>query len=98
MLTTFATKRTSKSHFMMKARVVGQLCIVILNSDAIHANEWNTLGVSARGSHFIFTINDWTVAELDDSRSKSGEVGIFIDVWEGQSGSVAFDNFAVQSR
>jgi hypothetical protein len=68
------------------------------DSDTIHANEWNTLGVSARGNHFIFTINDWTVAELDDSRSKSGEVGVFIEVWEGQSGSVAFDNFAVQSR
>jgi hypothetical protein len=68
------------------------------DSNAIHANEWNTLGVSARGDHYIFTINDWRVALLDDSRSKSGEVGVFIEVWKGQSGSVAFDNFTVQSR
>jgi hypothetical protein len=56
------------------------------------------LGVSARGSHFTFTINEKEVAQLDDSRSKSGEVGVFIDSCEGKSGSVAFDNFALQSR
>lgn len=67
-------------------------------SDAIRANEWNSLGVSARGSHFTFTINDKTVAELDDSRSKSGQVGVFLEAYEGQSGSVSFDNFAIQSR
>jgi hypothetical protein len=68
------------------------------NSSAIHANEWNLLGVSARGSHFTFTINDWKVAELDDSRSKSGGVGVFLEADKGQSGSVEFDNFVLQSR
>ena len=67
-------------------------------SDAIHANEWNLLGVSARGNHFTFTINDWKVAQLDDIRSKSGNVGVFLDADKGQSGSIAFDNFALQSR
>ena len=67
-------------------------------SDAIHPNEWNTLGVSARGTHFTFTINDWTVAQLDDSRLKAGDVGVFVEVFQGQSGTILFDNFALQPR
>ena len=67
-------------------------------SDAIRPDDWNTLGVSARGTHFTFTINDWTVAELDDASQKSGDVGLMVDIQNGESAVFWFDNFALQPR
>jgi hypothetical protein len=68
------------------------------HNDVILANEWNTLGVSARGDHFTFSINDWTVTQLDDARLKTGNVRLYIDVQDGESGVVWFDNLALQPR
>jgi hypothetical protein len=67
-------------------------------SEAIHSNQWNTIGVSARGTHFVYTINDSKVAELDDNRLDTGNVSVFIDIESGEAGTIWFDNFALQSR
>lgn len=67
-------------------------------SDAILADEWNKVGVSARGPHFTFSINDWTVADLEDARLKNGKVAVFIEAEEGETGKIWFDNFAIQPR
>lgn len=67
-------------------------------SDAIRPNDWNTIGVSARGTHFTFTINDWTVVELNDASQKSGDVRLMVDIQGGETAVIWFDNFALQPR
>lgn len=57
-------------------------------TDAIHPGEWNTIGVSACGSYFVFFINDWTVAELDDNRSNSGKIDLLIDIQQSDPGII----------
>jgi hypothetical protein len=67
-------------------------------SDAIRADEWNKLGVSARGDQFTFTINDQNVAQLNDAHLTSGDVRFYIDMQIGESGTVWFDNFSLLAR
>lgn len=68
------------------------------HSSAFRQEDWNSLEVQARGSHFSFYINDEKVADLDDERAAGGEMGVFIDVYEGQQGTVLFDNYYVHGR
>jgi hypothetical protein len=67
-------------------------------SDAIQSDQWNTLGVSARGADFTFIINDWTVARLHDTRLAAGQVRVYIDSYEGSVGTIWFDNFALAPK
>jgi hypothetical protein len=64
----------------------------------IHRSDWNRLGISARGEHFEFTINNATVFEMTDDRLKQGSLGIFIDIDKDNSAEIWFDNFGYQSR
>ncbi len=67
-------------------------------TDVVNAGNWNTIGISARGTHFVFTINDWHVAARDDNRLDEGEVRLATDVQSGDGGTIWFDNFALQSK
>lgn len=67
-------------------------------NEAIRSGEWNTIGVMARGSHFKFLINDYIVHELDDEHVDAGLIGLVVDVYGFQPGSISFDNFVAQGR
>jgi hypothetical protein len=67
-------------------------------SDVIQSNGWNTLGILARKNHFLFTINNAVVDEMNDERLPIGMVGVFVNVNQGMEQSVSFDNFYLQER
>ena len=67
-------------------------------TQAVRTGDWNTLGVTARGNHLKFLINDWTVHELDDDKLSAGGIELMVVVNGDQPGSISFDNFAVQGR
>jgi hypothetical protein len=67
-------------------------------SDAIHPGDWNTLRVSARGDHFVLSINNVIVDEFTDTTSKSGHVVLMIQIFDPTPGTVLFDNFGLQPR
>lgn len=62
------------------------------------SKEWKRLEISARGSHFIFSIDGNVVYEMDDDRQKTGWVALVIDIGDHGSGSILFDNFGYQPR
>ncbi len=64
----------------------------------IQSYDWNRMEISARGDHFIFTVNNTKVFEMTDDRLQGGELGIFIDIDEDNSAVIWFDNFGFQSR
>lgn len=65
---------------------------------AIQYGQPNTLMVEGRGSHFVFSINDVVVNELDDNRLKKGNIGIAIEVSKGAVPAVFdFDNYTLYS-
>ena len=66
--------------------------------DSIRPSDWNRIEISARGNHFIFTINNVDVFEVTDDRLKEGSLGLFIDIDEGNAAEIWFDNFGYQSR
>jgi len=49
-------------------------------SPAIKTGEWNHLEVSARGSHFIFKINDFVVYELEETSRVDGKLALFVEI------------------
>jgi hypothetical protein len=60
--------------------------------------DWNRIEISARGDHFIFTVNNTEVFEMNDDRLNEGNLGIFVDIGPGGSAVIWFDNFGFQSR
>jgi hypothetical protein len=66
--------------------------------DIIQPFDWNRIEISARGDHFIFTVNNTEVFEMNDDRLDQGNLGIFIDIDRGNSAVIWFDNFGFQSR
>lgn len=64
----------------------------------IHPSGWNRIEISARGDHFTFIVNNTEIFEMTDDRLKDGSLGIFVDVDEGNSAVIWFDNFGFQSR
>jgi hypothetical protein len=67
-------------------------------SESIRVEEWNRLGVSARGSHFTFLINNEIIFEMTDDRQAKGGLGLLIEVNEEKPVSIWFDNFGLQRR
>ena len=67
-------------------------------SESIRVEEWNRLGVSARGSHFTFLINNEIVFDMTDERQAKGGLGLLIEVNEEKPVSIWFDNFGLQRR
>ena len=66
-------------------------------SAAIHEVGLNRLRVSAQGSHFMFFINQQDVAELDDSHSQQGFVGLRFGLDAGESADFQFANFELRA-
>ena len=67
------------------------------DNNVIHQSDWNRIEISARGDHFLFTINNKEVYKLTDERLEEGGLAIIIDVDESPA-EVWFDNFGYQSR
>jgi hypothetical protein len=67
-------------------------------SSSIRSGDWNTLAVSARGDHFILSINNIIVNELTDSRRGSGYVYLLMRHFDTTPGTIMFDNFGLQPR
>lgn len=57
------------------------------------AQAVNALGVSAKGSDFIFSINGTQVATASDSAYASGRFGLWVGANVSQNFTVVFDNF-----
>lgn len=67
-------------------------------TSAIRSDQVNHLTVIAEGSHFLFYINNQLVAEIDDSKLPSGEVGLAIELLNADDEAVfEFDNFEVRA-
>lgn len=62
------------------------------------AGDWNRMEISARGSHFIFSINGNKVYEMDDARRKVGGLALVIELNKKTSARIVFDNFGLQYR
>ena len=88
------------SHFEIYYYQTGKWDTITVSeyNDVIRPTEWNRVGVSARGKHFTFTINNIAVFEMSDGRRTSGSLGIYIQVAEDHSAVLWFDNFGFQSR
>ena len=67
-------------------------------SEAIKDDDWNRLEVSARGDHFVFTINNVVVFEMTDDRQPYGRLTLYIEVNKKEPVSIWFDNFGLQRR
>lgn len=64
----------------------------------IHPGEQNQMAITALQSHFYFYINDELVAELEDDRLSSGQVGLLIGLFEeGDEGEWLFNDFEVRA-
>ena len=64
----------------------------------IQSSDWNRLEISARGNHFIFTINNEEVYELTDDREKGGALEMIIDIRAKNPAMLWFDNLGYQTR
>ncbi|MBI5950694.1 MAG: hypothetical protein HY865_03475 [Chloroflexi bacterium] len=76
----------------------GQVFTPWTYSDAIRSGDWNTLAVSARGDHFVLSINNVVVSEFTDERRESGYVHLMVQFFEQVPGTVMFDNFGLQPK
>jgi hypothetical protein len=65
---------------------------------AIRSGDWNTLAVSARGDHFVLSINNQVVFEFTDTRLTRGKVYLLLDSYAAIPGTIMFDNFGVQQK
>ena len=66
--------------------------------NSIQNSDWNRIEISARRDHFIFTINNTVVFEMNDERLKYGSLGIFNMLEQNGSAEIWFDNFGFQRR
>jgi hypothetical protein len=55
----------------------------------------NRLKIQAKGSHFIFYVNDQLVAETDDTTYRSGGIGLDAGSFSEGGVEVAFDNLII---
>jgi len=68
-------------------------------SKAIQPGQVNHMGVSARGDHFVFSINGINVTETDIHGISLGKVGVAIDMYTaGDLQTVNFDNFELHGK
>jgi len=65
------------------------------DSDAIQPGGVNELAVKAEGRQFTFFINGENVAEMNDSRLKTGLIGVAAGLSDAGQASVSFDNVQV---
>ena len=65
------------------------------DSEAIVPGEVNELAVKAEGRHFTFFINGEDVGELNDTRLKTGLIGVAAGLPDAGQASVSFDNVQV---
>ena len=66
-------------------------------SSAILNGGVNRLGVSARGSYFVFTINDTQVGQANIAAIPAGQVGICADLYStGDKMTLNYDNFELR--
>ncbi len=72
--------------------------VVYESSSAILPGEVNRIAVLARGSYFVFLINDEVVAEASDDHIPSGTTAIGIQIHgEGLQAIFEFDNFELRT-
>ena len=62
------------------------------------SRDWNRLEINARGSHFIFLVNNEQVYEMEDERQSVGGLALVAEVKEKTPAEILFDNFGFQSR
>jgi hypothetical protein len=67
-------------------------------SQAIHSGDWNTLAISARGDHFVLSINNTVVADFTDAHLRRGYAYLVLNANDSIPGTIMFDNFALQTR
>ncbi len=60
--------------------------------------EWDRLELSARGSHFLFSINGDKIYEMEDDRQEVGGIALVIELTEKAPARIVFDNFGLQYR
>jgi hypothetical protein len=65
-------------------------------SNAIKAGDWNRLEISARGSHFVFTVNDVQIFEMDDDRQAEGYLSLLVNIHKEAPGKIWLDNFGLR--
>ncbi len=70
----------------------------LTHSPIIRSGDWNTLAVSARGDHFILSINNVVVSEFTDTRLPKGYIYLMLDADDTIPGTIMFDNFGLQTR
>ena len=63
-----------------------------------YSNDWNRLEISARASHFVFSINGNKLYEMDDDRRNVGGLALVVELNEKTPARIIFDNFGVQYR
>jgi hypothetical protein len=61
-------------------------------------DNWNRLEISAREGHYSFVINNVEVHEMTDDRIIQRNLSIYLEVPDGESAEIWFDNFGYQSR
>lgn len=67
-------------------------------SDAILPGQWNHFEVSARGDHFVLSINDAVVFEFTHAKSPVGMIYLLLHAHEDIPGTIMFDNFHLQEK
>jgi hypothetical protein len=67
-------------------------------TDLIVAGEWNRLSVQTQGENITCSINEQVVAQVSDSRQANGYISVYIDLYEKVTGTVWFDDFALQPK
>lgn len=86
--------------FMVEKRYNENFARIIENvkSPAISPEESNRLTVIAKGSYFVFLINDQFVGEMIDEEIKEGSVGFGVVFYHVDlQNSFEFDNFSLQT-
>lgn len=66
------------------------------SDSVIKPDDYNHLAVSARGPIFNFYINDKLVDTVEDSGITSGSIGTILEIYDGGSASISYDNFIVR--
>ena len=68
------------------------------STEAIQAGQTNEIQIIADGSALSFVVNDELLASVEDDTIASGEIGLIVEVFEGDiAGTVDFDNLIIEA-
>jgi hypothetical protein len=93
----FTVSQRTKRWAILKS-TPNELQVLKEGTDAgIHdADVADTLRVDAKGSTFLFHINDQFIAQLEDSEYAEGEVGFYVQTLDAPSLHIHFDSLTVR--